>query len=35
MDDHNWSEDTHRIFEFDPATNVTVECIGILAGGAD
>jgi len=26
-DDHNWSEETFRIFEFDPATKVTVRMI--------
>ena len=26
-DDHNWSEETFRIFEFDPATKVTVQMI--------
>ena len=26
-DDHNWSEETFRIFDFDPATKVTVERI--------
>src|SRR4029077_11096240 len=26
-DDHNWSEETFRIFDFDPATNVTVQRI--------
>jgi PAS domain S-box-containing protein len=26
-DDHNWSEETFRIFEFDPATKVTVQRI--------
>jgi PAS domain S-box-containing protein len=26
-DDHNWSEEAYRIFEFDPATKVTVERI--------
>ena len=26
-DDHNWSEETYRIFEFDPATKVTVQMI--------
>ena len=26
-DDHNWSEETYRIFEFDPATKVTVQRI--------
>src|SRR5262249_4737244 len=26
-DDHNWSEQAYRIFEFDPATKVTVERI--------
>jgi PAS domain S-box-containing protein len=26
-DDHNWSEETFRIFEFDPATKVTVKMI--------
>jgi hypothetical protein len=26
-DDHNWSDETYRIFEFDPATMVTVERI--------
>ena len=26
-DDHNWSEETFRIFEFDPGTKVTVEMI--------
>jgi PAS domain S-box-containing protein len=24
-DDHNWSDETYRIFEFDPATKVTVQ----------
>lgn len=24
-DDHNWSDETYRIFEFDPATRVTVQ----------
>ena len=27
VDDHNWSEETYRIFEFDPATKVTVQMI--------
>ena len=26
-DDHNWSEETFRIFEFDPATKITVQRI--------
>jgi PAS domain S-box-containing protein len=26
-DDHNWSEETYRIFEFDPTTKVTVQMI--------
>ncbi len=26
-DDHNWSEEAYRIFEFDPATKVTIERI--------
>jgi PAS domain S-box-containing protein len=26
-DDHNWSEETFRIFEFDPATTITVQRI--------
>jgi GAF domain-containing protein len=26
-DDHNWSEEAFRIFEFDPATKVTVQMI--------
>ena len=26
-DDHNWSEETFRIFEFDPSTKVTVQMI--------
>jgi PAS domain S-box-containing protein len=26
-DDHNWSEETFRIFDFDPATKVTVQMI--------
>jgi PAS domain S-box-containing protein len=26
-DDHNWSEEAHRIFEFDPATKVTLQMI--------
>jgi PAS domain S-box-containing protein len=26
-DEHNWSEETFRIFEFDPSTNVTVQVI--------
>ena len=26
-DDHNWSEEAFRIFEFDPATKVTVQRI--------
>jgi PAS domain S-box-containing protein len=26
-DDHNWSEETYRIFEFDPATKVSVQRI--------
>lgn len=26
-DDHNWSEETYHIFEFDPATDVTVQRI--------
>jgi len=26
-DDHNWSEETYRIFEFDPSAKVTVEMI--------
>lgn len=26
-DDHNWSEETYRIFDFDPATKVTVQRI--------
>jgi PAS domain S-box-containing protein len=27
VDDHNWSEEAFRIFEFDPATKVTVQMI--------
>src|SRR5262249_53307432 len=26
-DDHNWSAEAFRIFEFDPATKVTVQCV--------
>jgi PAS domain S-box-containing protein len=26
-DDHNWSEETYRIFDFDPATKITVQRI--------
>jgi hypothetical protein len=26
-DDHDWSEEAFRIFEFDPATKVTVQMI--------
>ena len=26
-DDHNWSEEAFRIFEFDPATKVTLQAI--------
>jgi PAS domain S-box-containing protein len=34
-DDHNWSEETFRIFEFDPATKVTVQMIRDLVHPED
>jgi PAS domain S-box-containing protein len=35
VDDHNWSEEAFRIFEFDPATKVTVQMIRDLIHGED
>src|SRR5262249_4521230 len=34
-DEHNWSEETFRIFEFDPATRVTREMIRELVHAED
>jgi PAS domain S-box-containing protein len=34
-DDHNWSEETFRIFEFDPATKVTVQRIRDMVHAED
>ena len=34
-DDHNWSEETFRIFEFDPATKVTVRMIRDIVHSED
>jgi signal transduction histidine kinase len=34
-DDHNWSEETFRIFEFDPSTKVTIQMIREIVHAED